>query len=178
MVAGMRVEHLDDGGRAAALRGQRPGLDALRTRSSPVRPETTIDSGGASGQGRIGELAPPRPFARSCLDNRLAVAGGATLYATSAGWLHRGEQRPRAIGAELLPPHPASQSGAEWAIAAASGVESSPSSVRGQRLPLAAARRRIALTKPDGMPAPAILTSSTAWSTAAWSGVPSEKSSS
>ena len=123
----------------------------------------------------------PRPRPRRAASSaRLAVAAQQVDPHPHLGRLVAGgEQRTGAVSAPSSSHHiRASQSGAEWATAAASGVESSSSSAAVSAARSRAARRSTALTRPEAWAAPAPLTSSTAWSTAAWSGVPSAKSSS
>ena len=153
VLARARVEHLDHRGRAAALRRQLAGLDQRRD-GSPVRPSTTIDSGAASGQVGPRRRAPrPRP--------RAAAPGAAARRSARRSVDRASRPRPArcrrraGTGRPRLPARchhiRASQSGAEWATAAASGVESSPSSDSAARSRSRAARRSTALTRPDGM---------------------------
>jgi hypothetical protein len=101
-----------------------------------VRPSITIDSAGASGQGASGTRASTPDSARpaivasrsACRSIRSATSAGRLQAASSA----------RALAAPSSSHHiRASQSGAEWATAASSGVESSAEQPRGQPVTLA-----------------------------------------
>ena len=146
---GAEVEHVlaRAGGRAPRPRrpsrgsagSARPAATRLRRRQSPVRPSTTI----LLGRGQ----RPRRPAAGARLDagsrasageHRLALERRARRRsATSAGSLQAASRARAPSGPSSSHHIRASQSGAEWATAAASGVESSPSSACVSSLALA-----------------------------------------
>ena len=174
---GRGAEHLDHRGRAAALRGERALGDqasAPSRRRGPRRPSPRATSSGQPPRGRrdVDALA-AQP--RHQVGARLRVG---RPHRHLGGLVAGGEQRARRLGAELLPPHPRQPERRRVGDRGGLGGRVVAEQRRGQLARSRAARRRIALTKPDAWAALAILTSSTAWSTAAWSGVPSAKSSS
>ncbi len=143
-----RVEHLDHRGRAAALRGQRALADERRHRvPEPPGEDHRLRHVERPARRRPGETSTPSPRSRATRSARASAS--AARIATSAGSLQAASSA-RAASAPSSSHHiRASQSGAEWATAAASGVESSPSSASVSDSRSRAARRRIALTKPD-----------------------------
>ena len=163
-------------GSAGSARRPRPASGT----ASPVRPSITIVSGAASGHSASAALAPRRPASRSSASTASRSARRRVRPASPprpARCRRRaasGRRRRRAPPTTSAPAR-AAPSGRPRR---ASGVESSPSSAAVSSARSRAARRSTALTRPAAWAAPAPLTSSTAWSTAAWSGVASAKSSS
>ena len=181
-LARLRVEHRDDRLRARATAGRaRPVADQRAARRLARRRRRRAPRAGRAARA-VGRLDSPR--LRSA--RREAPRGSACSVLTAERRLRAARSWPPAASAPRARPSSSHHSLGEpfrvrsGAIAAPAGVASSrpPSSV----VALARrARRRTALTRPAAAPAappPDPLASSTAWSTAAWSAVASENSSS
>ena len=108
---GLRVEDLDHGGRAAALRGQLARRDQRRHRLADPAGDDDLLRRRRAARAPAAARASTSAAARRASDRlagRLERLAGTreTRIATSAGWLAAASSAARRLRPELLPPHP------------------------------------------------------------------------